>query len=136
MSALTPNQMFKVGFLLRCADESLSEEATAERIQTAKRFVNHIEKQGVPKGLGGAVLTGADLAKSLVLWSLVGGGLVGGVGGYAAGALTDEPVTPEEVKKQELVAAYQQHADRVRRQLAQGRYRDTKLRKPQLAFAT
>ncbi len=132
MSTLTPAQMFKVGFLLRCADEGLSEEATAERVQTAQQFVDHIEKQG---GLGDAAVSMAKFVKGLGLWSLVGGGLVGGAGGYAAGVLTDEPTEPEEVKKQELIAAYQQHADQVRRQLTRGRYRDAGLRKPQLAIA-
>lgn len=132
MSALTPNQMFKVGFLLRCADENLSEEATAERVQAAQRFVDHIEKQG---GLGDTAFKITKLIKDIGLVGLAGGGLVGGAGGYAAGVLTDEPTEPEEVKKQELIAAYQQHADQVRRQLAQGRYRDAGLRKPQLAIA-
>ena len=129
--SLTPNQMFKVGFLLRCADEGLSEEATAERVQAAQQFVGHIEKQGQLGGVG----KGMSLAKSLVLWSLIGGGLAGGAGGYAAGVLTDEPADPEEVKKQELIAAYQQHADQARRQLARGHYRGAGLRKPQLATA-
>lgn len=129
MSTLTPNQMFKVGFLLRCADEGLSEEATAERVQAAQWFVDHIEKQG---GLGGDVI---KVIKNLGLWGLVAGGLAGGAGGYTAGLMTDEPADPEEVKKQELVAAYQQHADRVRRQSARGHYRSMGLRKPQLTIA-
>ena len=131
---MLPSQMFKVGFLLRCADEGLSEEAIEERVQMALQFVGHIEKQGL-WGLGKGIKGVSDFAKGLVLWSLVGGGVAGGMGGYAAGALTDEPAEPEEVKKQELIAAYQQHADRVRRQLARGHYRTTGLRKPELTIA-
>jgi hypothetical protein len=123
------SQMFKVGFLLRCADEGLSDEETAERVQEAAQFVAVLEKQAV---FGTDLMALPKMLKSLGLWGLAAGGLAGGLGGYAVGKATDTESDPEEVKRQELIAAYQQQADRVRRQLARGSYRQTGLRKPQL----
>ena len=129
MLALTPCQMFKVGFLLRCADEGLSEEETDVRIKEASRFSEQYEKQAEGP-ISGTLGTGAKALKGLTLLSMLTAGLAGGVGGYAAGSLTDKPIDPEDVKRQELISAYQQHTDRVRQQLARGHYRDTQLRKP------
>jgi hypothetical protein len=134
MLNLTPSQMFKVGFLLRCADEGLSDEETAERVAMAERYV---KQAGVGDAIQGTASGGSatlQLLRSLGLWGLVGGGLLGGIGGYAGGVLTDEPTDPSEVKKQELVAAYQQHADRARRQAANTQYRSAVPRKPSLSL--
>jgi len=122
---LTDDQMFKVGFLLRCADEGLSDQETTARMEAAARFVGLVEKQARPTGI-------LDALKSLGFWGLGLSALGGGAVGYGMGSLADQPATPEDVKRQELIAAYQQQADRVRRQLARGRYREAIPRKPQL----
>lgn len=127
MLALTPSQMFKAGFLLRCADEGLSEAETAGRMQAAHQLTLQCEKQGLFEGAATA-LTG--LIKNLGLLGIVAGGLAGGAGGYAVGSAMADPAQPEDVKRQELIAAYQQHADRIRRQGARAQYRPAQLRKP------
>jgi hypothetical protein len=120
--------MFKVGFLLRCADEGLSEEETDVRIKAAGWLSEQYEKQADPiSGVAGAA---AKALKNLTWAGMASAGLLGGVGGYAAGSLSDNPTDPEDIKRQELISAYQQQTDRVRRQLARGHYRDTQLRKP------
>lgn len=72
---LTPEQAFKVGFLLRCGDEGLTAEEIAERVKAAATM----EKMAFP--ILGPLLTGAATAT---------GSFVGGLPGRAvqlAGAL-------------------------------------------------
>jgi hypothetical protein len=146
--SLTPKQAFKFGFLLRCADENLSEAEQQERIKYAmdrltwdgetplridativESTIAEWEKQaaggivgGIGQGLGGL----ANLAKNLGWMGLVGGAGVGAGGGYLAAKMSEKDIDPDEVKKQELIAAYKQQAERIRRQMAARSYRQAK----------
>jgi len=111
--SLTSRQQFKFGFLLRCADEGLTEEQTQVRIKEAH---DRLTKEANPKALWDAV-------KSLG-WHGLGMGAVTGLGaGYGAAKLTEKEVDPDDIKKQELIAAYKQNADRVRRNMMARSYR-------------
>jgi len=147
--SMTPNQAFKFGFLLRCADENLSEEETQARVKYAMdlltgdgrvlpiehslvdRVIGNWEKRANP--ITGTLGAAAGLLKNLGFAGLAGGAGLGAIGGYTAAKMTDEDVDTEEMKKQELIAAYKQQAERIRRQMAARSYRQPKVpRKPQL----
>jgi len=130
---LSPSEAFKFGFLLRCADEGLDPAETSGRIKLAAEFLRNIKETdfekaatiggiatGIGKGIGGL----ASLAKNLGIVGLLGSGAVGLGGGYLAGRLTDKEVDPDEIKQQELIAAYQQEADRIRRAAKLRAYRN------------
>lgn len=132
---MTPSQKFKAGFLMRCADEGLSREQTEQRIKAASQFVSQLEKRGAGGTIGALASVPAkalDLLKSLGLWGVALPAAASFGGGYMAGAAFDEPADPKEVKKQELIAAYQRYADQIRRQTSRSYYRDVPPRKPQL----
>lgn len=138
---MTPRQAFKFGFLLRCADENLSDEQVAERIKYAAERLGWDgespllpaelveaclatwEKQASPLEGVGAI---GNLVKNLGLWGLAGGAGLGAGAGYLTARMTDKEVDPDEVKKQELIAAYKQQAERIRRQMAARSYRQPK----------
>jgi len=145
--SMTPRQAFKFGFLLRCADENLSDVQTTDRVKYAMDRLNWdgktmlpIDQQvvestldawqkqaydpigGIGKGIGGL----ASLAKNLGFWGLLGGAGLGAGGGYLAAKMTDKDVDLEEMKQQELIAAYKQQAERIRRQMAARSYRPSK----------
>lgn len=115
MSELTPRQQFKFGFLLRCADEGLDSVETKGRIKLAEGL---LEKQAI-----NPFRAAVDAAKNIGWGGLALAG-AGGLGaGYGLGKLTSDNVDPEEVKKQELIAAYKQQVDRIRRNSKTRSYR-------------
>jgi len=124
---MTGREAFKFGFLLRCADEGLSSEQTRHRIDTV------LEKRAFGKGL-------FDLVQFLASYPVtvggtaVAGSALGGAGlGYLGAKATEQDVDPEEAKSQELVAVYQQQADRARRNAARFRYRQPRMKRPQFS---
>lgn len=123
---LSPREAFTFGFLLRCADEGLDPDETRGRIKLAADYLRNIQGFDFTKessqllghalsGGGKAIGGLASLAKSLGIVGLLGSGATGLAGGYLAGKVTDKEVDPDEIKQQELIAAYQQEADRIRR---------------------
>jgi len=121
---LSPREAFKFGFLLRCADEGLDEAETQQRIKLASLFIDNVQDPGIHKqamGTLGKLLGGS--AKLGLLGMAAGGGL-GLAGGYMAGKLTDKEVDPDDIKQQELIAAYQQEADKIRRNAKLRMYRN------------
>ena len=120
---LTVEQAFKYGFLHKCAELGLSDEATARVIDRAQA---HLEAHGkeaferLPEKqaftLSGAASSVLGGLQSLGSWALpVGGALAIGApvaGGYLAGSalgqLNDADDTDiDELKKRELIEAYQ-----------------------------
>ena len=67
--------------------------------------------------------TAVNLAKNLGITGLAGSAVLGAGGGYLAAKMTETDASPEEAKTQELIAAYQQMADRARRSMQMRRYR-------------
>lgn len=124
--SLTNRQIFKFGFLLRCADDGLTVEETKERIKQAAIALEQMEKQGLVGGLLNAL--------TRLGWLGLGAGAIGGTaGGYTVGKMTEKETDPEEIKRQELIAAYQQEADRIRRAARRRMYRPAVPRRPSLA---
>ncbi len=111
---LTPEQAFKAGFLMRCAEESLNEDNVIDRIQFGLR----LEKQalfGIPgsetvkelgSGLGNALLATAIAAP-------VGVGALGGLAAAKSTSSVDNSV--DSLKQQELIDTYNQLADDAQR---------------------
>lgn len=143
---LTPRQAFKFGFLLRCADENLNEEQTQARIKLA----NHAATPGAPPlypedvvrqeiaawqkqafwGVGDTLKALVDAAGKLTVGTLATAGGVGFGAGAGLAQLTRGEADPEELKKRELIAAYKQQAENIRRQMAARSYRQSDTPRP------
>lgn len=102
---LTETQAFRAGFLMRCAEEGLSEQETADRVGLSKQ---------------------ANLLTTGLLAPVVLGGGLGALAGATAGVATRDtesmvPKKPQivsDVHKAELAATYRQQAEALRRQAA------------------
>lgn len=109
MPPLSEREAFKYGFLLRCAEEGLSQEEANKlaEIGIAKHaFVDDVMNTakaglGVAKGMG---LLGVGAA-------LLGGGALG----HVAANATSPEVTVEDHQKRELIEAYKLRAEMARR---------------------
>jgi len=116
MDGLNAQQSFRLGFLLRCAEEGLNQDQIRERVKFA--------------GAGGLLGPMGQAAKALMMapvnLSLLGigaGGIAGAGVGYGLAKAQNQAVDPEEAKRQELIAAYKMQADRARRRAQQRNYR-------------
>lgn len=92
---------FVRGFLHRCAEEGLTKEAVAARIDAAARF-----KQAAFADTVGN-LTGTALGLP-VLAGLLGGGALG----YAGAKLTEPDVDLNEIRAKEIANTYRVYAQR------------------------
>jgi hypothetical protein len=134
---MTPQENFRFGFLLRCAEEGCTTEEIQERVKLAhdRLQVAAREKQAFAgpgfAGVARDVLSPVwNLGKTLVTAPLhatalgiAGSAALGGAGGYALAKLQNADVDPEEAKRQELMAAYKLQAELARRLAAQRSYR-------------
>jgi len=126
---LDQRQAFKFGFLLRCADEGLTPEQTQVRVKEACDRLEQIKTANVLGGIGGI----GKFLMNAGLLGLGGSAALGAAGGAGLASLMEEDADPEDVKRQELAAAYQQQAERIRRSMASHSYRpSTAPRKPSL----
>jgi hypothetical protein len=118
---MTPREAFKYAFLLRCAEEGLTADEAEAR--AARGLEKQADGWGAAKDiLGGAkdVIMGAPSLAGRLLGS---GAAIGGVGAIGAGALTgyglakmqEGDVDPQEVQREELIAAYRTQAELARR---------------------
>lgn len=128
----TPEQIIKIGFLLKCAEDGLTIEETHARVKAAISML----KEGSPAGIIGAIMSGvygagkdvvntAGKAISAVpalaeLGLTVGLGapiVAGGAGGYAAAKLTgdNDKRVLEEAKQDEVASEYERLAEEARR---------------------
>lgn len=92
---------FVRGFLQRCAEEGLTKEAVALRIEAAARF-----KQADIAGTVGN-LTGTAVGLPILAGILAGGGL-----GYGAAKLTEPDVDLNEIRAKEIANTYRVYAQR------------------------
>lgn len=127
---MTPREGFKYGFLLRCAEEGLTVKEAEARAARA------LEKNAagfwgttasglggiIPGVVGGLANIVPEAAKSLVMASPtlaltgLGAAAVGtGVGGYMLGKSQESDIDPEEVQREELIAAYKTQTELARR---------------------
>jgi hypothetical protein len=119
---MTPRENFKFGFLARCAEEGLDADGARDRALRGLMLVKAAEGGpldvvwGGVKGLGSA---GATVARHLGGLALLGGvatpALIGGAAGLGLAGALEHEVDPTEVRNQELIAAYNYHADQARR---------------------
>lgn len=107
---LSPEQAFKVGFLLRCVEEGLNEEQISDRIERGltikKALLEHIPGYETLKSLGTNVL---DAGLTAAVGVPVGIGALGGAA--AAKATTNNAMNVDTLKQEELIDTYNRLAD-------------------------
>jgi hypothetical protein len=117
---MTPQEAFKFGFLMRCAEEGLQAEEIYERAQQALIKVANPGIVGAGVGAGASmawpVVKGvAGLGQTALIGGLLASAGLGAGGGYMAAKLTEPDMDAEEAKTQELITTYQLFADEARR---------------------
>jgi hypothetical protein len=121
--ALTTQEAFKFGFHARCVEEGLSPEETQVRIKLACEFQKHAD------GSQAAARLATEVPKFLMnlgLWGYPAAMLGGAGAGYMAANnpfTSPRIATAEERKEQELIQAYQRHADEARQATARRKRR-------------
>jgi hypothetical protein len=136
--SLTEKDAFKLGFLTRCAEESLSGGALAQRIADAGQWAAQEKTAKNPlvtfspldlgpgalaRGVGGLgeTLTAGGLAilsAPFVAAPIAGAGL-----GYGAAKMIEPGISDEDVKAQELAATYKLYADKAKARRKGRKYR-------------
>jgi hypothetical protein len=111
---MTPRQCFKAAFLARCAADGLSEAETVAAIATLEKSAGAVDWiKALP--LAGAAGAVGDTVKLVGGLGLAGSLVAGGGLGYLAARAREGNVDPEEIRKQELVAAYNTFSDQMER---------------------
>lgn len=121
---LTAKDAFRLGFLLRCAEDGRTPEQI--RGMTKQAGIGTEWFKGLMNlGTGaGKLLYKAPLYAGG--WLLAGGAATGALAGHTAAKLTEADIDPEETKRQELLAAYKRHAEIARRRAGKLSYRAPK----------
>jgi len=120
---MNKQEAFKIGFLHKCAEDGLTPEETLQRVRTTRLMV---KAAGPVPGLdaasrmgGAAIGAGADatasLAKAILPLLLLGPPVAGGLAGYGLSQATNNPVDKSEMRKKELMAAYERAAAQLQR---------------------
>lgn len=118
---LTPVEAFKVGFLLKCAEDGLTPEQILARVRDMR---SGLTKQAVIGGLIDRALdAGSGIAKSVASYgipaALIAPPAIGALGGYALSKATDiDDTDVSGIKNQEVVDEYKRQTDRLLRQTA------------------
>lgn len=122
---LTSDQAFKVGFLLRCAEEGLSNDETHRRVKLAfeKRAILPQLAAGAAGLAGGVASAGGKLislggkvmplAAGLALLAPILGG--GAIGYLSAKSTEGGPDLVERAKHEEIIGEYERLADEAKR---------------------
>lgn len=124
---MTPQENFRLGFLMRCAEEGCTSEEVQERVKIASDHLNGTMVKSAIGNVAGSLWSAAKTigympvhASALGIAAAAG---LGGVGGYGLAKLQSSDIDPEEAKQQELIAAYKLQAEMVRRRASQRQYR-------------
>lgn len=132
---MTPQENFRLGFLLRCAEEGCTTEEIQDRVKLAHARLHAVAgEKRADDSIIGALKSVANpawqLGQTLVtaplhLTSLgIGGSAVlGGAAGYGLAKFQNADVDPDEAKRHELIYAYKLQAELARRRAAQRSYR-------------
>jgi hypothetical protein len=113
---LTAVEAFRVGFALRCADEGLTKEAMAARVERAaalleKRAGPLTDVTGAIKNIG----SGAQaLGSSGLLWGAALPLGAGALGGHLLAKAVGDDVDEEDVRKREMIDELKHWARRAR----------------------
>ena len=112
---LTALEAFRAGFLLRCAEEGLSQPQIDARVEKSASFRKAAE--------GGVLQTLKDISLAGLGTSLAAGTALGGLGGAVYGLSTPDdfsavkrPDYVDDVQRAELISAYRRNAADLRRQ--------------------
>jgi hypothetical protein len=101
-------EAFKLGFLYRCAEESLTGADLDGRIKSAADLC----KAGF---IDFGVLSNAlNATKGIAAAPIMLGTVAGGLGGHLAAKLTEPDVDEDDLKAKELAAAYKAYAARAK----------------------
>ena len=119
--ALTSKEQFRMGFLLRCAEEGLSGDEIEGRVKMALVGVTGAAF-GLP-ALANAARAYLTLPFQLGAVGLGAAAIAGPAVGYSMAKMQQDDADPDEAKRQELIATYSQQADKIRRSMKQRRYR-------------
>ena len=94
---LSPREAFRIGFLLRCADEGLAPQEAHERVKSAQAIMKQAGIVGDVLGHGKSLLsTGGAGLIALPLMAGVGGG-------YLAHKAVEDDTDIEDLRKRELI---------------------------------
>lgn len=114
MTTMTPAQLYKFGFLLRCAEENLTPEQTRERAKHALEY----EKRADITGVGAITGAAANLIRSLgaagVVGTFLGGAGLGVAGGTLAASAAHPEISESELRRQEILSELQKNTQRLR----------------------
>jgi hypothetical protein len=117
---LTEKELFKVGFLRKCADAGLTAEETAEVVKQALHTVKTADltkliEAPYQAGLDIVSNTGKSLGNLGLGAALFGPALLGGAAGYGLSRLTDVDDTDvSAIKQQELIDEYRRQTELLR----------------------
>lgn len=123
MPQLTPQENFRFGFLLRCAEEGCSVDEIRDRVKLAADLIKNSTAKPWMDWMMSAGRGLAAVPLSVTAAGIAGGGLLGAAGGYGLAKMQNSDVDPDEAKRQELISAYQMQADLARRRAMQRSYR-------------
>jgi len=107
---MTDKEAFKIGFLLKCAEEGLSEEQVERRI-IKKSFMG----LDVGKWVDRAGHTAKWVADKAFWPAMIAPPLAGIAGAYALSKAQDDTHDVEEAKKREEISAYRRAVDQLNR---------------------
>lgn len=115
---LSRRDLFKVGFLQRCAREGLSEQEMLTRVRRAReKLAGLTDILSTPYNAGVNLASSAvgHLGSALTTGAVLGPLALGGLGGYAVAHATDADETDAEAaRKRDYIAQLRQMADQVK----------------------
>lgn len=100
-------EAFKLGFLYRCAEESLTGSALDGRVKAAADLC----KSGA---LDLSMFNPAGALSNIAMAPVMLGTVAGGLGGHLAAKLTEPDIDEDDLKAKELAAAYKAYAARAK----------------------
>ena len=114
-------EAFRAGFLLSCAEHQTSLDEVPGLIKLAFNPADWLKSLVSPAlAVGGAAVKWPLYAGA---GALTAGAAAGAIGGAGLASMTEADVDPADVPRQELMAAYRQHAELARRRMATRQYR-------------
>lgn len=130
MTQLTSQACFRLGFLLRCAEEGCDMDEVQGRVKFAadKLAFDPVDSavdliKSVAPPAWGVAKTMVTAPIHAALLGIGGAGVVGAGAGYGLAKLQNNDVDADEAKQQELITAYRLQADLARRRAQQRSYR-------------
>jgi hypothetical protein len=129
---MTGEQAFKVGFLLKCAEDGCSKEQIHRRIERAAGMTKAADSasgglatSATDKALnwaGSFIPDGSSMRKLIAEWGLpkaltalaVGPPAIGGLTGYAIANARGSSYTPEDASRDEELSNYYEEINRMR----------------------